>query len=467
MRRNDRTNRLIEWLFIINDLIVLNAMLYLICQYDTHVTTMIRGGHLRLFFFINNVAFILAGLQSHVRISERLISAGEMIRKTVFQVLASMLITYILMRHVMFWISVGWFVLTTGAILTATLLVVRQVERVTIKIIRMTGKNTRSVTLIGSDQQLWNLYGKLLQDPTRGYRVQGYYADEKSEEAPMPWLGTLQGLKQALTNGESVDLGDEVYVCLSRLEKSTIRMLSQQCDNQVTHFFYLPVSVESLHLNMKREYIDDIEIYATHESPLQNPVNKFIKRLFDIVVSLLGMVVMAILFPIIWLVIKIQSPGPIFFSQYRTGLDGMDFRCYKFRSMHVNKDADRVQATKDDPRKFPFGNLMRKLNIDELPQFWNVLKGDMSVVGPRPHMLLHTDTYSRQIHDYMVRHFVKPGITGWAQVTGYRGETSHLWQMEERIKRDIWYIEHWSFWLDLHIIARTFLSVFIHDKNAY
>lgn len=135
--------------------------------------------------------------------------------------------------------------------------------------------------------------------------------------------------------------------------------------------------------------------------------------------------------------------------------------------MHVNKDADTVQATENDPRKFAFGNFMRKSNIDEFPQFFNVLKGDMSIVGPRPHMLHHTEIYGSIIDKYMVRHFSKPGITGWAQVTGFRGETKELWQMEERIKRDIWYIENWSFWLDLYIIYLTAKSIIIHDKNAY
>ena len=135
--------------------------------------------------------------------------------------------------------------------------------------------------------------------------------------------------------------------------------------------------------------------------------------------------------------------------------------------MHVNKQADTLQATEHDPRKFPFGNWMRKYNIDELPQFWNVLMGEMSVVGPRPHMLYHTGMYKRKIGKYMMRHFVKPGITGWAQVTGFRGETKELWQMEERVKCDIWYIEHWSIWLDIRIVWMTVKSIFIHDEKAY
>jgi putative colanic acid biosynthesis UDP-glucose lipid carrier transferase len=135
--------------------------------------------------------------------------------------------------------------------------------------------------------------------------------------------------------------------------------------------------------------------------------------------------------------------------------------------MQVNQDADKVQATKDDPRKYPFGSFMRRLNIDELPQFFNVLRGNMSIVGPRPHMLEHTRQYSQLIDKYMVRHFVKPGVTGWAQVCGFRGETKELWQMEERVKRDIWYMEHWTIWLDIRIIWLTFRKTIIQDKNAY
>ena len=164
---------------------------------------------------------------------------------------------------------------------------------------------------------------------------------------------------------------------------------------------------------------------------------------------------------------KIQSPGPIFFRQLRTGLDGKSFYCLKFRSMHVNKDADRLQATKDDPRKFSYGNIMRKTNIDELPQFINVLLGDMSVVGPRPHMLKHTEEYSNIINRYMVRHLAKPGITGLAQVSGFRGETQKLSQMEDRVKKDIEYIENWTLLLDIRIIVKTVTNVFAGEKNAY
>jgi putative colanic acid biosynthesis UDP-glucose lipid carrier transferase len=339
------------------------------------------------------------------------------------------------------------------------------------------------VTLVGSDIELVNIYRKLIDDATLGFKVLGYYGDDKlietiekverEEKINLSALknlerkGSIEDLLAAMGRHEDLQLGDELYVCLSRKDRDVIKKLSRYCAYKVVRFFYVPISVESIGLNLKRELMDDIEVYTTYEIPLQNMGNRILKRTFDIVFSLFFLIPTALMFPFIWLIIKIQSPGPIFFKQARTGIDGKTFMMLKFRSMHVNADADKVQATKDDPRKYPFGNFMRKSNIDELPQFLNVLRGDMSFVGPRPHMLAHTEQYSALISKYMVRHFVKPGLTGWAQVTGFRGETKELWQMEGRVKRDIWYMEHWSIWLDIRIIWMTFKTIFVHDENAY
>ena len=230
-------------------------------------------------------------------------------------------------------------------------------------------------------------------------------------------------------------------------------------------FYYVATAEEKL--NLQPVQMDDLEVMGTYSSPLEDPLNRLLKRLVDILLSAILLVPTVLLLPLIAIIIKCQSPGSIFFRQRRTGLDGREFWCWKFRSMHVNSTADSQQATEDDPRKFPFGNFMRKTSIDELPQFWNVLRGDMSIVGPRPHMLAHTEQYDKLIDRYMVRHFVKPGITGWAQVTGFRGETRELWQMEGRVERDIWYIQHWSLWLDLRIIWLTFKTIFKRDDKAY
>ena len=260
-------------------------------------------------------------------------------------------------------------------------------------------------------------------------------------------------------------LGDELYLCVPRSERQVIERISELCDRQMIKFYYVSPANESL--NLQSVLFDEMEVFASYVSPLEEPLNSLLKRVFDIVVSIIALAFTALLLPFVAIGIEVQSPGPLLFRQRRTGMDGKDFWCLKFRSMHVNADSDRKQATKDDPRKFPFGNFMRKTNIDELPQFWNVLMGDMSIVGPRPHMLAHTEQYSALIGKYMVRHFVKPGITGWAQVTGFRGETNELWQMEGRVERDIYYIQHWSVWLDIRIIWMTIKSIFITDENAY
>ena len=466
VRRNNQTNALIKWMVIVGDFMLLNAVLYV--TFMINARTFSWGWQQqRMFFIISNMAMLMSEWNFHTIIHERIVSAGDVLKTIVSLTLTQALIAYVAMRHIMYWSAAGWLVLETGTALVVLLVILRLIERMIIKRMRQLGRNSRTVTLIGSDTEIQKVWELLLNDPTMGYKIIGYYADEEVEDAEITRIGTLAGLMEDIRNGREVDFGDELYVCLSRKEKETLTTLAEVCDSQVTKFYFVPVSVESIGLNLKREYINDIEIFTTRESPLDNPVNQAVKRVFDIVVSIIALALTGLLFPFVWLFIKIQSPGPLFFRQLRTGVDGEDFQMVKFRSMHVNKDADKLQATKDDPRKFPFGNFMRKTNIDELPQFWNVLKGDMSVVGPRPHMLAHTEEYSKKIGEYMVRHFVKPGITGWAQVTGYRGETKELWQMEERVRRDIWYMEHWSIWLDIRIVWLTFKTFFVRDKNAY
>ena len=201
--------------------------------------------------------------------------------------------------------------------------------------------------------------------------------------------------------------------------------------------------------------------------PLSRISNRFAKRIFDILFAGTFLIFFPLILIPVGIAIKISSPGPIFFKQKRSGYRGRDFYCYKFRTMKVNADADTRQATKDDPRKTRLGDFLRRTSIDELPQFINVLCGDMSVVGPRPHMLKHTQEYSALIDQYMVRHYIKPGITGWAQIQGYRGQTEELWQMERRVECDVWYIENWSTMLDIKIILRTIYNAIHGEKNAF
>ena len=504
MSSNNQSNKLIKWIVIVGDFVVLNIIILTMWHWHWRMNSWPEG-RAEMFVLVNNIAMMLALTRFSTVIHYRIVGAGEILRRILGLTIVQSVLAYVLLKVFDYDLEIGFFQWKVGTVFFAVLLVKRLAERWFIKLYRQAGRNTRSVTLVGNDPELMSVYEKLMDDVTLGYRVLGYYADsemgewthsnedgggknatphsdQRSEKEDVgskmeaisrqpldiKYLGTLQEfLRMMDVEPDSLALGDEMYVSLSRRDRDIVKRISRFCDRRVIRFFYVPVSVESIGLNLKREVLDDMEVFTTYELPLQNPVNKAVKRVFDVVLSMVFLIPTAVIFPFVWLIVKIQSPGPLFFKQKRTGLDGKDFEMLKFRSMHVNADADKVQATKDDPRKYPFGNFMRKSNIDELPQFLNVLRGDMSIVGPRPHMLLHTEQYSKLIDKYMVRHFVKPGLTGWAQVTGFRGETKELWQMKGRVKRDIWYMENWSIWLDIRIIWLTAKTMFVHDKNAY
>ena len=470
MNSNSQTNSLMMYLIIGVDFMLINILLLLLTEYHPWFENW-TPSKIRTLILLNNLALLISEYFNPPVIHRRVISVGDILNRILRLVLVQSFLAFFFMKSLSLSFVGGRFQSIFCLLYFISILILRSLERIVIKKYRKVGGNSRSVLFIGADSELLNVYHRLQDDASMGYRIMGYYADEEMTDVPedveLKRLGTLQEFLKEMDGKEEQFVCDEMYVCLSRRDKDTVRRLSHFCDQHVIRFYFVPVSVETLGINLKRELLDDMEVYTTYEIPLAVPLNKFIKRTFDIVLSLVFLIPTAILFPFVYVIIKLQSPGPIFFKQARTGLDGRDFNMLKFRSMHVNKDADRLQATKDDPRKYPFGNFMRKSNIDELPQFLNVLKGDMSIVGPRPHMLAHTEQYSQLIDKYMVRHFVKPGLTGWAQVTGFRGETKELWQMEGRVKRDIWYIEHWSIWLDFRIIWMTAKTIFIHDKNAY
>lgn len=332
---------------------------------------------------------------------------------------------------------------------------------------RRSGKAINKVVFMGSKENNIALYKEMRAISSLGYNVLGYFDDKPNPAFPKEceYLGTPNDVIPYLKDNQQVH---ELFCCLPSNRAEEILKVIHYCEKNFIHFYSVPNVTNYLHHRVYFNMLGNVPYLSLFREPLSHPENRVLKRLFDIVVA--G-TFLCTLFPIIFVIVaiitKITMPGPIFFKQKRNGLNGKEFYCYKFRSMKVNADADKLQATKDDPRKTKWGNIMRKTNIDELPQFWNVLKGDMSVVGPRPHMLKHTEEYSKLIDKYMIRHFVKPGITGWSQVTGYRGETKELSQMEGRVEGDIWYIEHWSIGLDLYIMYRTVMNVIAGDKEAY
>lgn len=348
------------------------------------------------------------------------------------------------------------------------ILILRVIESILIKCLRALGRNSRSICFVGQTDRIRQIYDEIYDNATTGLRRIGYFAPEEDVDLTkkMPYLGDYSVLSN-LTNSE-VRIADEMYCALKAKERDFSRRLISYCMKHVVHFYYVPTFISEYGEYLKPAIIGEQVVFANFNEPLLDSTNRIMKRLFDIVCSGIALLCLLPFLPIIILCIEIQSPGNPFFGQARTGRDGKDFKMWKFRSMHVNKESDTKQATKDDPRKYPFGSFMRKTSIDELPQLWNIFIGDMSLVGPRPHMRKHTDEYSALIDNYMVRHYIRPGLTGWAQTSGFRGETSELWQMEGRVKRDIWYIQNWSFWLDIRIIMRTIVQVFFkEDQQAY
>ncbi|TKK70346.1 undecaprenyl-phosphate glucose phosphotransferase [Ilyomonas limi] len=277
----------------------------------------------------------------------------------------------------------------------------------------------------------------------------------------------LSSMDKAIELSKQYQVSD-IYSTIAPEQNLDIYKIMEQADQECIHFRLIPDFSLFLRCSMHINYLGDIPVLTPRKEPLSDISSRIKKRAFDIVLSSLVIaVVMLWLTPLISLIILIESRGHVFFIQQRTGRNNKPFGCIKFRSMKVNKDADAKQATRDDDRITKVGRFLRATSLDELPQFFNVLRGEMSLVGPRPHMLKHTEDYSKLINKYMVRQFLKPGITGWAQVNGYRGETKTLEQMKGRVEHDIWYMENWSLWLDIRIIFQTIYITMKGDKNAY
>ncbi|MDC1379119.1 undecaprenyl-phosphate glucose phosphotransferase [Algibacter sp.] len=261
---------------------------------------------------------------------------------------------------------------------------------------------------------------------------------------------------------------DEIYFSVAELSNKQINKLKDFADNNLRELKFIPDNKEIYSKKLQYEYYNYIPVLSLRVIPLQEPVSQFVKRFFDILFSLFVIVfVLSWLTPILAICIKLESKGPVFFKQSRNGFNYHEFDCYKFRSMTPNKDAHLHQATKGDHRITKVGAFIRKTSMDELPQFFNVLFGDMSVVGPRPHMVSHTNMYAQRIDKFMVRHFVKPGITGLAQVSGFRGEVEKDDDIVSRVKYDIFYIENWSLLLDVKIILQTVTNAIKGEEKAY
>ena len=322
---------------------------------------------------------------------------------------------------------------------------------------RLKGFCNHRILIVGTNEVGQLLRSIVDSNPMLGYQFVGYISNKTSKNKNV--LGCLKDLP-TIAKSHDIDL---IFLAISKCnDLKFCKGLLATCNKIGVRIRFVPENQYWFKPNVNNESVGSLVVFNPQEIPLDKVRARFYKRTFDIIFSVFVIVfVISWLFPLLFLLIKLESKGSLFFLQDRTGINNRAFKCMKFRSMYSKMCGDEVQATKTDPRITKVGRFLRKSNLDEFPQFFNVLFGQMSVVGPRPHMIKHTLQYSELIDYYRVRHYVKPGITGWAQVNGYRGETDELWKMQKRVEYDMIYLENWTLFWDLRII---FMTVF--GKNS-
>lgn len=328
---------------------------------------------------------------------------------------------------------------------------------------RSFGKNYRKVIVLGSDDTAKKLIQIFKENKELGYIVSAFFSDKLSKNKI--YGGSIKQSFSFVLENEI----DEVYCSLSELNKQEVKEVTTFANENNISVKLVPDTTELYSKSYKKEYYDDsMLVLNVSKLPFETKENRVVKRIFDIVFSAWVIIfIMSWLTPILWIIIKLDSRGPAFFKQKREGLRGELFVCYKFRSMKTNEASEDKHTTKNDTRVTFFGSFLRRTSLDELPQFFNVLKGSMSVVGPRPHLKSLSIEYQKNVNNYLDRHAVKPGVTGLAQVRGYRGEITKKADIKNRIRLDIFYIENWSILLDVKIIFQTVFNVFKGDEKAY
>ncbi len=386
-------------------------------------------------------------------------------KNVLIQVIASVFILFFIKTHPLS----RTFVFLYASCSLVLLATERYMLRKILYLLRKRGRNIRQILIIGAGEIGQNFHESILTNPHFGYRLVGFLDDRPYSSLNGHYLGGLDKLESVLQS----TLIDEVVIALPAQAVEKIDSVIKICDNNTTRVKIIPDYFRFVSGKFEISMFDRFPVISVRKDKLDEFHWYILKRAFDAVFSLLMIVLfLSWMVPLIALVIKLTSRGPVFFKQERWGRNNKKITCYKFRSMVTgSRDFDEngrfMQASKNDPRITRVGAFLRKTNMDELPQFWNVLRGQMSVVGPRPHATPHNLESKDTIQNYMLRHLVKPGITGWAQVNGFRGETKDPKLMQERINHDIWYIENWSFWLDIEIIFRTVWQMLKIDTKGY
>ena len=359
-------------------------------------------------------------------------------------------------------------ILISWLVLAPTLLILnRYLLRTLLSHLKKLGIRNHSIAIVGMTEAGMKFAQAIQKQPESGLQVAGFY-DHEDEQDTKVNTGQYARIGNLDKMVEDAKMGtwDQIYLALPTSQKQSTAQIINQLADTITPIRLIPDSFTNSLMHSKYLEIADTPVLSIYDAPLSMQ-SAFIKRVEDLII---GSVLLVLLLPIMAIIaaaVKFTSPGPVLFKQVRHGLKGEPFKVWKFRTMTVCEDGNSVkQATRNDLRVTRVGAILRKTSMDELPQFFNVLQGHMSIVGPRPHAVSHNEEYKTLIPGYMMRHLMKPGITGWAQVNGWRGETDTLYKMQKRVECDMEYIRSWSLWLDLRIIFVTAFKT-LFDKNAY
>ncbi|MDR2086549.1 MAG: undecaprenyl-phosphate glucose phosphotransferase [Dysgonamonadaceae bacterium] len=459
---------LIKWLIGIGDLFILNLIFFTVYQLTGVYKIEDFNSKIRIIALLLNFCYFFAVYFVPIWIYKPVMYADKVVQRS----LSVVAMHAILFFTCLFFLKLDdinqfpmYFILYFYFALFIIFPCWRIFARESLKHYRRTGKNYKRVIIVGAGKNGMNLYAEMKKENDYGFHIYGFFDDNILLKNTLPnYLGMTHEVEDFVLKNSI----DEIYCTLPNSKDEKIMRIFNFAEKNMVRFYIIPEFSRYVKRRLTLESIESLPVMAVRIEPLQLAYNQIIKRTFDFFFSFIFLITLfPVLYVILGLLIKISSRGPVIFKQVRTGIYGKDFNCYKFRSMKQNEMADEKQAEKEDPRTTWIGRFLRRSNLDEIPQFYNVLKGDMSVVGPRPHMLKHTELYSTIIDKYMVRHLVKPGITGWAQVNGYRGETKTMEQMEGRVRYDVWYLENWTFLLDLKIIFVTIINMFKGEQNAY
>ena len=457
-------SRYFWFIHFIGDVFLINFSFIL--TYYIKFETLVFSDKYRFLFIIFNAVWILVALMLKLYELNRL----RRLDRILYNLFKAFISNAFIISGILFSLKQSEFsrehLYITYLLLFVLLMCWRYFAIMMIYVYRKSGYNYKRVVVIGGGDVARQLYTYFISDNILGIMIKGIFSDNTltfnvKEDISVCEIEMFKDF--ALENSI-----DEVYYTLPLTYTENIKELVNFCDKNMIRLMIVPDFRGFIFKRVNIDFFDDVPVITLRKEPRTDFVNRAGKRLFDIVFSLFVIIlILSWLYPIIAIMIKLSSKGPVLFKQVRSGVDNEDFLCYKFRSMAQSDTADTKQATKGDARITKIGAFLRKSSLDEFPQFFNVFMGDMSIVGPRPHMLLHTEEYSALINKYMVRQLVKPGITGAAQVKGFRGETKELEDMEGRVRLDVWYIENWSLSLDINIIFYTVWNIFKGDEKAF